>query len=36
MPQPLDYVEELEQFNDADRRKILLTNAEELTTPRPA
>jgi predicted TIM-barrel fold metal-dependent hydrolase len=36
MPQPLDYVEELEQFSDADRRKILLTNAEELTTPRPA
>ena len=36
MPQPLDYVEELEQFSGADRRKILLTNAEELTTPRPA
>ena len=36
MPQPLDYVAELEQFTDADRRKILLTNAEELTTPRPA
>ena len=35
MPQPLDYVDELEQFSDADRRKILLTNAEELTTPRP-
>jgi predicted TIM-barrel fold metal-dependent hydrolase len=36
MPEPLDYVSELEQFSDADRRKILLTNAEELTTPRPA
>src|SRR6195952_2144478 len=36
MPQPLDYVDELEQFSDADRRKILLTNALELTTPRPA
>src|ERR1700712_26229 len=35
-PQPLDYVGELEQFSDADRRKILLTNALELTTPRPA
>jgi predicted TIM-barrel fold metal-dependent hydrolase len=36
MPQPLDFVEELTQFSDADRRQILLTNAEELTTPRPA
>jgi predicted TIM-barrel fold metal-dependent hydrolase len=35
MPQPLDYVSELEQFSDADRRKILLTNALELTTPQP-
>jgi predicted TIM-barrel fold metal-dependent hydrolase len=35
MPQPLDYVDELEQFSDADRRKILLTNALELTTPQP-
>jgi predicted TIM-barrel fold metal-dependent hydrolase len=36
MPQPLDYVSELGRFSDADRRRILLTNAEELTTPRPA
>ena len=36
MPKPLDFVAELEQFSDADRRKILLTNAEELTIPRPA
>ena len=36
MPKPLDFVAELEQFSDDDRRKILLTNAEELTVPRPA
>ena len=36
MPQPLDYVDELAAFNDADQRSILLTNAEELNTPRPA
>jgi predicted TIM-barrel fold metal-dependent hydrolase len=36
MPKPLDFVAELEAFSDADRRKILLTNAEELTVPRPA
>jgi predicted TIM-barrel fold metal-dependent hydrolase len=35
MPQPLDYVDELGQFNTADRRRILLTNAEDLNTPRP-
>ena len=36
MPEPLDYVEELGGFTDADARRILLENAEELNTPRPA
>ncbi len=36
MPQPLDYVEELTQFNAVDQKRILLQNAEELNTPRPA
>lgn len=36
MPQPLDYVSELEGFDDADRRRILLDNVTGLNTPRPA
>ena len=35
MPEPLDYLDELRRFNDADRRRILLDNAAELTIPRP-
>jgi hypothetical protein len=33
MPRPLDYVAELKEFDDADRRKILRENAIELNTP---
>ncbi len=36
MPQPLDYVDELAAFSDEQKRRILLSNAEELNTPRPA
>jgi predicted TIM-barrel fold metal-dependent hydrolase len=36
MPEPLDYVQELKTFTDADRRRILLDNVVELNTPRPA
>jgi CheY-like chemotaxis protein len=35
MPEPLDYVQELKTFNDADRRRILLDNVLELNTPHP-
>jgi predicted TIM-barrel fold metal-dependent hydrolase len=36
LPEPLDYVAELGAFSAAERRRILLTNAEELNTPQPA
>ena len=36
MPQPLDYLEELTAFSDADRQKILRDNARILNTPQPA
>lgn len=36
MPQPLDFVKELEQFSAVDRRKILRDNARFLNTPRAA
>lgn len=36
MPEPLDYVQELKAFSDADRRRILVDNVSELNTPRPA
>lgn len=35
MPQPLDYVVELKDFDEATQRKILLENATELNTPKP-
>ncbi|MEI2707036.1 MAG: amidohydrolase family protein [Ilumatobacteraceae bacterium] len=34
MPRPLDYLTELKQFDDADRRRILLDNVTELTNAR--
>ena len=34
MPRPLDYPTELKQFDDADRRRILLDNVTELTNAR--
>jgi predicted TIM-barrel fold metal-dependent hydrolase len=33
MPRPLDYVAELKEFDDADRRRILRDNVIELNTP---
>ena len=33
MPRPLDYVAELKDFDDADRRRILRDNALELNAP---
>ena len=36
MPQPLDYVVEVKEFDDATQRKILLDNVTALNTPRPA
>ncbi len=33
MPQPLDYLQELKHFNDAERRRIVLDNVTELNTP---
>ncbi|MCZ6829069.1 MAG: amidohydrolase family protein [Gammaproteobacteria bacterium] len=35
MPQPLDYVAELENFSEADKLKILRDNTRSLNTPRP-
>jgi hypothetical protein len=35
MPEPLDYVQELKSFSDADRRRVLLDNVTDLNTPRP-
>lgn len=36
MPRPLDYVAELERFDDPAKRRILRENAVELTAPPPA
>ena len=36
MPQPLDYVKELKELDDADQRLILRDNAMELNARRPA
>ena len=33
MPRPLDYLPELAEFDDADRRRILLDNVTEPNTP---
>jgi predicted TIM-barrel fold metal-dependent hydrolase len=35
MPEPLDYVRELKDFDDATIRRIMRDNAEDLTTLRP-
>jgi predicted TIM-barrel fold metal-dependent hydrolase len=35
LPEPRDYVRELKDFDAADRKKILLDNVLELSTPRP-
>jgi hypothetical protein len=36
MPEPLDYVTELKEFTDEDRRRILIDNVTELNVPAPA
>ncbi len=36
MPQPLDYLVELKEFDQADQRKIVLENVTELNNLRPA
>jgi predicted TIM-barrel fold metal-dependent hydrolase len=36
MPEPLDYVRELKEFSDADRKLILADNVAALNVPRPA
>jgi len=36
MPQPLDYLVELKELDDADVKRIVLDNVTELTTLRPA
>ncbi len=36
LPQPLDYLVELEEFDDADVRKIMFDNVDYLNTPLPA
>jgi predicted TIM-barrel fold metal-dependent hydrolase len=36
MPQPLDYAKEVKELDDADLRKVMYSNAVELSTPRPA
>ncbi|HKY66869.1 MAG TPA: amidohydrolase family protein, partial [Acidimicrobiales bacterium] len=36
LPQPLDYLTEAKALDATDRRKVLLDNVTELTTPRPA
>jgi predicted TIM-barrel fold metal-dependent hydrolase len=35
MPQPLDYLTELKEFDESDHKLILHDNAEFLNTPRP-
>lgn len=35
MPKPLDYVVELKEFNDQDKRKILLSNTQQLNELQP-
>jgi predicted TIM-barrel fold metal-dependent hydrolase len=36
LPEPLDYLREVKDFDAADRKKILFDNVTELTAPRPA
>lgn len=36
MPRPLDYLTELKEFDEADRRRIVRDNVRELNTLRPA
>ncbi|HEX6420383.1 MAG TPA: amidohydrolase family protein, partial [Acidimicrobiales bacterium] len=36
LPRPLDYLDEAATLGEADRRRVLLDNVTELTTPRPA
>jgi len=36
LPRPLDYLDEAAALDEADRRRVLLDNVTELTTPRPA
>ena len=35
MPEPLDYLAELKDFSDADRRAIMLDNVAYLNQPQP-
>jgi predicted TIM-barrel fold metal-dependent hydrolase len=35
LPRPLDYLDEAAALDEADRRRVLLDNVTELTTPRP-
>ena len=35
LPEPMDYVAELKNFDDDDRRLILYDNVQELITLRP-
>ena len=35
LPEPHDYVRELKDFDAADRKKILLDNVLELSSPKP-
>jgi predicted TIM-barrel fold metal-dependent hydrolase len=36
IPRPLDYVTELKELDEPDRRRVLRDNAIELTARRPA
>jgi predicted TIM-barrel fold metal-dependent hydrolase len=36
LPQPLDYLADAKVLDPAARRRVLLDNVTELTTPRPA
>jgi len=35
LPEPLDYVRELKEFDATERRQILFDNVQELLTPTP-
>jgi len=35
LPQPMDYVRELKEFDETERKKILFDNANEILTLRP-
>jgi hypothetical protein len=35
MPSPLDYLKDLEQFDDRETQLIMRDNARELNTPQP-